>query len=470
MAFLGVVIAGLTAACLSFHALPAKIERKVQPLYTALETRSPNDTTLMLALDGAQFDMVRGLREQGHFPSFQAPSRMISTFPSTTIIGFTGLFRSVGCEPSEGYETKFFSVPENRLRGYTLRDYHRILIPFKQYFNYYRLALYNKFTMYAFPYSTVRRDIERIHKEIMRAPERSIKVAYIGGTDGASHILGERPVRGLLIEVSRAVERWRQEYRATHRGNLQVVLFSDHGFHFESLRHITLSDVKAQLKGHAYRLAKHLERSGDIVPVTFGSLSSAVFYTFPDEAEGIAQVLSRVKGFDLLFYRKSPHEIGVYSHSGTWAIIEEGQNGQAFRYRPVTGDPLGYSPRISRLFATPRSYLQASPWLSQDKWWQLTKDHPYPDAFARLYDAFGPLVKNQAQILASTLPGYEYGSWQSRIGARLHGGLKGTHGGLFDSASSAVVMTTLSDPAFPPIVSYRDVLPRLQEQAASAPP
>lgn len=451
-------LAGASAGCMHFHSFPAKIERKVQPLYDGLARLDPEATYVFVALDGVSYEMARDLKRAGHFPSFAPPVRMIATFPSTTIVGFTGLFQPLDCDIPQGYETKFFSQAENRLRGHTWRDYRNILIPFKQFFNYYRYTLWHKLTMYAVPGATVRRDLDRIRSRVLSEDKPSFLMAYIGGTDGAAHVLGRRRL-GLLVEmVEKELERLRRDFSKRHGRPLHFLLYSDHGFHFSpDLKSIPVTRVRSHLENQGFAWVEHLKKRRDFVAVPFGNLSSGVFYTALADAEEFADALVSVPGVDLVFYRKSPHEIGVYSHTGAWALIQEKEDGAWFRYIPVTGDPLNYSPLLSHLPPYARSFEDPSPWLPRDTWWELSKESGYPDAFQRLHDAFSRLVVNHAQVIMSTLPDFEYGSTEARIGANIHSGLKGTHGGIFAETSSAFAITTIPGLDFPDVISYRDL-------------
>ncbi len=458
------------SACLSFQPLSAKIAPKLQPVYQGLAARAPGVDLLILALDGVPYEMIEGLKTNGAFPGFSAPSRVVSTFPSSTMPGFTGLFLPLGGDLPPGYEAKFFSLSENRFHGSSPQEYHRFLIPFKQFFNYYRYSLLNKTAMYAFPGASVARDLERIRKTLLFGKMAGAPglMAYIGGTDGAGHVLGRHRVEHLVKSVSEAIVRLRRDYAKIHGRALEIVLYSDHGFRFGKLHHITTLRTAKALAAHDFRFSKHLERRRDAVSVTFGSLSASVFYTAPEDADALADVVSRIEGFDLVFSKGQRvgdiERYGVYSHSGAWAEIEVKDRGQFLRYIPRRGDPLHYLPLLSRLNPDEQGSGGEAPWLSQSRWWNLSQGAEYPDALSRVYDGFENLVQNSATVLASTLPDFEYGSALSRFGANLHGGLEGTHGGLFDSASNAFVMTTFSEPLFPPIVSYRDLFPILMNR------
>ena len=102
--------------------------------------------------------------------------------------------------------------------------------------------------------------------------------------------------------------------------------------------------------------------------------------------------------------------------------------------------------------------LNSKGYAGSGDWFRNTVDHPYPDALFRLHDAFFSLVRNPAPILFSTEPNYEYGDVLTRVGAWFHGGLKGTHGGLFQEASDAFAMTTDPRVNLPPTMRYNQVM------------
>jgi hypothetical protein len=132
-------------------------------------------------------------------------------------------------------------------------------------------------------------------------------------------------------------------------------------------------------------------------------------------------------------------EIFIKAHNGAEAKLEY-QGRHRYRYVPVTGDPLGYVKTLED------NGYHAGQWLSADEWLKITYDHNYPDAGYRLHDAFFRLVKNQASILFSLQPHYQYGSVPARVGTWAKLGQRGTHGGLFRQTSWAFAMTNLSPP------------------------
>jgi hypothetical protein len=122
----------------------------------------------------------------------------------------------------------------------------------------------------------------------------------------------------------------------------------------------------------------------------------------------------------------------------------------------VDGDPLDYEGVVAAL--RKKGKMDSRGYAASENWFEATKDHRYPDALYRMHDGFFTLVENPAPILFSTEENYEYGDVLTRIGAWFHGGLKGTHGGLFQEASAAFVMTTDPKIRMPSVLRYDQVM------------
>src|SRR5262245_38914785 len=120
------------------------------------------EQTLFVALDGIPYSMVREWRQGIENTEFQAPSRVISAFPSTTTTGFTGLFRPLGAQPSPGYDARFFSFARNEVRGNLLEAYDFEAADFNRFFSYNRNTGFRQVVMYTVPRFALRRDLSRM--------------------------------------------------------------------------------------------------------------------------------------------------------------------------------------------------------------------------------------------------------------------------------------------------------------------
>ncbi|MFO1519682.1 MAG: alkaline phosphatase family protein [bacterium] len=411
------------------------------------------EQTLFVALDGIPFSMVQDLYQKNKFPAFQAPSRVIATFPSTTTTGFTGLFRSLGAQKAPGYDARFFSYPLQEVRGNLLDAYDFEAADYNRYFSYNRNTGFRQVVMYTLPRFALENDLKQLKPLIWDHPEKEAIFFYVGSTDGAGHLDGPDQCRELLLEVSAFVENLRQRYRADFKRDLRVVFFSDHGFHWADLKKIDVGDFEDRLKKTGLKLSENLKDPNQVVAITWGNISGGDLYTNEALAPKVSQVLLEIPGVDLVAYRLSGNiRVEAPRSRNESAEILFDEEGKRFGYRPLEGDPLGYLPVLEALREEKK--LDSREMALEKDWFEKTKDNLYPDALYRLHDAFFGLVENPAALLLSTKEDYEFGDNLTRFGASLRGGMVGTHGALSHDSSSAFIMTTDPKIQFPSVVRY----------------
>lgn len=417
----------------------------------------PATQTLFLALDGIPYNLIQEMREEGDFAQFREPTKVISTFPSTTVAGFSGIFEAVGAQQPPGYEEKYFSYETQSVHGSIIGSYGVSEGDFHDFFDFYRTTPFQKIFIYAAPGFSGRLDLDRTRKIIWSRAEQRNYLCYIGATDGAGHILGKTRLKRWLRFLDRRLKDLRADYARDFGRPLQVVLFSDHGFLFHRPKPISNQTVLNRLDKAGFRMAKNLKRPGNVVPIGWGNISGGSFYTRPEEVAAVAELLRGIRGMDLIAYRDS-------DRPGRIILLDAKNKDYArilcrkswCRYDAVSGDPLNYNPVAAWL--RKRGEMDRDGFAPKEAWLQATRDHRYPDALFRLHEAFFNIVRNPATILFSARENYEYGGMLTRFGARLHGGIKGTHGGLFQEASAAMVMTTDPKTRLPKLLRYDQVM------------
>ncbi len=421
---------------------------------------SAPERTLLIALDGVPFDLVSELKGEGRFSGFQDPSRVISPFPSTSHCGFGGLFRPLGAEKPQGYDREYYSYEEDKIVSFVSSINPKRPKDYKNFFHYARKTPLQKFWIYAAPGLSGRRDLEKIRRLMWKSADPAPALAYIGGTDGAGHVLGRNRLRRWLLFMDGYLRKMREDYRRDFGGTLHVALFSDHGFHFiRKPNAVSRNRIEHGLWKEGLHLAPNLKKPDRVVAVQWGNISGASFYVHEEKVPAVARVLAETPGIDVVAYR-SGDEIVVLSRDGEnlkAARVSCDSGRRRCRYAPNDGDPLAYGPVVDDLRRKGR--INARGEASSEAWFEATKNHRYPDALYRLHDGFFTLVENPAPILFSTEEDYEYGDVFTRIGAWFHGGLKGTHGGLFREASDAFVMTTDETIRLPSVLRYDQVMP-----------
>lgn len=395
-------------------------------------------TTVFLALDGIPYSMIQGLRDEGYFQNFNRPTLVIAPFPTVTATCFTGLFRPLGMQTSSGYDEQYYDWKANKIVGEILAfgkspsGRH-----FKDQFDSIRRSTWQQFLMYIAPGATVKHDLMHLKKMILKDPSKKVFFVYIGGTDGAGHLLGENRMKHILVALEKYLHRMQRIYERRVGTPLEFVLFSDHGFHFDPLRGISTSKIRKALGSQGYRLHTRLEKRYDVVMTSWGNISGGSFYTQRGEEEAVAKILVTVPSMELVAWREEG-EIGIVTMRD--GSLEEARieiRGNRLKYRRLHGDPLNLTTWLAGVH---------SEFLSVEEWTRRTSHHEYPAAVPRLYEAFFKLVENPASILVNLNSHHEIGSTATRWGSKLLGGLKGTHGAIDWESSAAFVMTTLDLP------------------------
>ena len=227
---------------------------------------------LFIGLDGMGYAMMKELKDEGYYRGFSEPIPLIVPFPSATTIGFTGIFQALDVGTVPGYETRFYSFKDDKIIGGTPFDVYKIPINYKYYFDSFRHTMTEKAIMYGFPGVAGMQDLERARRLVMNSPKKVV-FSYLGGTDGAQHLLGRNRTKRFMKFMDSYLERIKKEYENKFHAPLEIVLFSDHGFHYDKMHLMTAADIEKVIKGRGFKLASHLRNNPkNVVTVRFGLL------------------------------------------------------------------------------------------------------------------------------------------------------------------------------------------------------
>lgn len=437
----------LTVSC-GFH----KPEVKILP-----DAEKEAGKILFIAIDGIGYEMMHELQKEGHFKDFQPVVPLIVTFPSATTIGFTGIFRPLDVGKVPGYESRFYSYKENKVIGGTPGDIYKIHINYKTYFDAFRHTMYEKAVMYAFPGVAGKEDLMRTEKLVLESPKKII-MTYLGGTDGAQHLLGRTRMKRFMIFMDRFLQRMKRRYDREHHEPLKIVLFSDHGFHFDHLKMVPTGNIDKALEEAGLHASHRLIDENDALAVEYGLLSAGVMMTKPHHEEQAARAIHRLEGMDMVFWPEGNNRIHLINSKDEEALFDYRSSGN-YRYAAIRGDPLGYLPLLEK------NGFKSGSWIPDGRWKEMVSKAWYPDAGYRLFDAFFNLVENRASVIFSLKPDYQFGGLAALLGTYLKFGHKGTHGGLFWDTSAGMVMTDDSKMELPEAVRYDEMfklfLPRV---------
>lgn len=417
--------------------------RPVKKVHVLPKLNEVSMRTLFIGLDGVDYELVKELKDEGYFKSFLQPVPLVSTFPSATTIGFTGLFRPLGNGKTHGYETRFFSYKENKVVGGSLKDLYKYDTKYKRYFDSFRHSIQSKMIMYSFPSMASKQDLVNTRK-VLLSKDKKVIMAYLGGTDGSAHLLGRNRTKRTLKFMDDFLQKLQIKYLDENEEPLRIVLFSDHGFQYNSLKTVSITEMRHKLAEKGFDFAKKIEDDRDVVLTRFGLLSAGVGFTNLSGREDKALALAEVKGMDLVFWHlDDDRKIYIQNPNGERAYFEY-RGKDRYRYVPVTGDPLQYVALLKK------HHLKAKQWISDKKWKKISWNHHYPDSGYRLYDSFFDLVKNKASIMFSLKPNYQFGSFAALAGTWTRAGQKGTHGGLFRQTTWAFSMSNIDKHRKPP--------------------
>lgn len=397
----------------------------------------PQARWLVVCLDGVPYSEMAALWEEGYFRELFRPVPLIPPFPTASGVALTASFHTA---PVEGYEDGYFDLERNRLAGGALMTTTGENIPYLEALDY-ELPGYLKGLAYLLPQRSFRADLGRLRSRF-RASREKIFLAHVASSDSLYHILSRQEMRRLLTEVDSLL----RELYLDARGKLRITLFSDHG--------------NSLAAGHPVPLEKHLaaggwqlsERCGTprhLVVPAYGLLGFFAVYCVGQDKPALANHLARMEGVDLVVYTDSG---GVVMENAGGAARLEGKNdGSAFRYQPLSGDPLALTDLLETL--KENGSMDAEGWVPDAMLFEATRNHRYPDPAYRLWQWTRDYVRNRAELVVSLKPGYHQGTntfeWFVDMTS--------THGSL-DLAQSLGFATSTDAPLPGPIRS-RDLLP-----------
>lgn len=393
---------------------------------------------LVVCLDGVPYQVLLSLWEEGYFREFFRPVPVISTFPSDSETALSDIFHS---GPVPGYEHRYFDRNRNRLTGGAFLTLTEENIPYLALLDYDMGGMF-KGLAYALPRKSYRADLGRLRKRFLASQEK-IYLAHIASVDSLYHILRPEEMLPLLREVDSLL----RELYFDARGRLRITVFSDHGNSLAESRPVPLAEA---LAAHGWRLRGSLRKPRDVVVPAYGLVGFLAAYCAPEERAALARILAQTEGVDLAVYQEADAVV-VESARGR-ARLRWREEGTAFQYQPLTGDPLQLSPLWAKL--RQEGKVDGQGWVADADLLRTTRNHLYPDAGSRLREWATNHVRNRADVLVSLKPGYHYGS--SLFQRIVH--IYSTHGALDRAQTLGFMMST--DGPLNGAVRSRDLLPK----------
>ena len=407
---------------------------------------------LLLCLDGVPYELMNQAMQRGLFDKFNAPSRLLSPFPTMTNIALSAM---LGASVPLGYETIYFDRGARELRG-GIGNYLGRRTPDKAPSSYmdqldYQEPLPFEFLVYVAPETVWRADMRRFRERFQAAPQDRDYFAFLKGTDGLLHIRGPERLNVALLSLDGLL----REIQAWCGTETEMVLFSDHGMNLQENRRVPLQE---HLRRCGFQLCSSLpdEDGQRVVLPAFGLIGFAALYCSQGAESALAEALVPLDGIDFALYRESASAINVKGARGTARIHrQENESGVLYRYELIAGDPLELGSILSSMQAD--GLLTKEGYAPEAIWCGRTGTHIYPDALGNLYTSLSTSrVSHPADVLVSLLDGYYFG-WSA---FEYIVNLVATHGNAMRASSTAFLMSTHR--AFPEYVRGDNAQPLLR--------
>ena len=283
---------------------------------------------LAICLDGVPLGVMQSLWDRGHFREFLRPTAVVSVLPSDSEVALTALLHT---DPPPGYEHLYFDREHNEVRGgwwVTLSGHN---IPYIRALDYDPPG-WAKALPYILLRKTYSADLGRFRKRFLKS-HSGVFLAHISSSDSVMHMMTTAEAEPLLIEFENLV----RELYLDARGELGVLLFSDHGNNQSTSRAIALKRFLGQ---HGWHCTKGLDGPRDVVVPMYGLIGFCAVYCQRESADALAQDLAQLEGVQLIVVREENGRAATIVSANRRARLSWIADGSRYLYEPQQGDPL----------------------------------------------------------------------------------------------------------------------------------
>jgi hypothetical protein len=407
---------------------------KFDRVYRLADYANEDVPHLILLLDSIPFQMAADRYAGGEFRWFDPPTKVIAPFPSLTEICYGQLLAGA---PMPGMVAQYYDPRKRRLHdGLWDRGVMGNLYPWEQYLDY-RSGSKEEGLTYLDPQKWYHAELERARRAFDDSPNRTT-IVYLTSASGMACKYGREGIDQVLDGAARLCLQLLYE----RHGAIKISMMADHGHNLVTSKNI---DVGELLRRAGFNVATYIQKPSDVVLEAYGLVTYAAVRT--TEPKRVTAALLTSEGVDMACYLDGGH-VAVCDNRGCATIDARGP--EKLRYRATTSDVLKLEPVIALL--REKGKLDADGFATRDDWFAATVDHEYPDAPARLWDAFHRLVVNPPEVMFTARDGYTAGlpSFERFIT------MKSTHGSL-NQINTATFLMTMTGRAKAPLRT-RDVI------------
>ena len=389
-----------------------------------------------LIVDAVPYALAHELWAAGDLPGFAEPRPTVAVFPSLTEVAVPSLLRGIFPAKPPGYEARYFDPTVGEVRGYPgdprsdeavapLRARPRGPLPLAaMYVLRARLS-----------YAQIRWITHRFRQE------GGPWLGYLSATDGVAHFSGRDALRDAVRDIAASVDEARRDHERERGERPGAVLCSDHGMAFGRVEHLGSSTLAARLADAGFEVGGSGRDRAFLAPC--GDVGAGVVHCDPARAVEVARVVADTPGVELAFGRADEGCVVFAARDdASCARARIRWRGDAYRYEPERGDPLGYAEVFDDLRRAGR--LEEG-WASDEALFEASWEHAFPYALPRVRRALEDLVQYPASVLFSMRDDWTYGPALTHATARLVGGLVGNHGAITRAQSLGFAAVTEED-------------------------
>ncbi|HEX8324550.1 MAG TPA: hypothetical protein VF595_11645 [Tepidisphaeraceae bacterium] len=400
---------------------------------------------VVLLLDSIPFHVMQERYAAGDFRFLNAPQKTIAPFPSLTEICYGEI---LGAPPLPTVIDTQYDPRLGKRRSDLWQRVRGDRQPWERRLTYSASYAEHGLT-FLDPRAWYAAELSRCKRAIDDSPQRLTFVYTASaaamvckfGRAGAEEVLdGARQLCLQLIHE--------------RRGAINITVMADHGHNLMPSKNV---DFAPLLTKSSFRLADSVKTPQDVVLSMNGLVTCALLHT-PRPA-AVATALLRHEGVDLAMYKDSNDRVIVRGPNGTAAIRQTG--GRYYAYEPVQGDVLNYAATVARLKAT--GATDANGYADEDAWFEVTRDHDWPNAPARIWEAFHRQTVSPPSLMLSLKDDYYCGKPEYERFIKM----ASSHGGLNQINCASFVIS--STPHFSRTVPHRRILEDLMTYGTPTP-
>ncbi len=323
---------------------------------------------LIILLDSIPYQCVVDFYTAGHFSWFPPPQKVIAPFPSLSAVAYNQILQA---PPLAGTNNYFYDQRINRIynRFWEFSAGHKD--PWQRYLHY-NASYMREGLGFIDTRAVFRRELASIKQIFDDSPDR-VTIVYVVSSASMVCRYGRHGVEECLREVERLCLQLLWE----RQGAMKISLLADHGHNLVPSQFVSIPNM---LREAGYAVGDRITSDTDVVIDTEGLATFAGLHTRRPAA--VADVLLRQPEMQLALYMAGDRVI-VRDTAGAAAI--EGKEGK-LRYVALDRDVLNYLPVQGMLAAAGKA--DADGFISRDDWFAATVDHEWPDAPARIWEAF----------------------------------------------------------------------------------